>query len=59
MNQNHAAEREIGFLLAKRWRLRMEKRACPNVFGITDSFMRASCYAVGHEEAIEEPAMRK
>jgi hypothetical protein len=37
----------------------MTERTIPNVYGIADSFMEASCYASWHEEAIEELSTRK
>jgi hypothetical protein len=57
-NQNHAAERKIGFL-AKRWKLRMKKKKVQNGYGIMVSFMRVNCCPARHAAATEGLDMRK
>ena len=57
-NQNYAAESEIG-LLARQWKLHMNKKQVPKQLWDFGLLMKVSCCATWHKAQIIEPDMKK
>jgi hypothetical protein len=56
-NQNHAAEREIGFLL-KHWNSGWWRKRYQSDYGISESYTKVNCYHALHAGMIGEPVMK-